>query len=832
MHFDQAIEETEAQALFAEVILPLPLPQLFTYRVPVSMEAHVKPGIRVMVQFGPKRVITAVVFRLHHQAPKQYEVKTILDVLDESPVVSAQQFQLWNWVAEYYMCTVGEVLQAALPSGLKLSSESYLQRNPDYQGSYEFTEEEKFILEELDKHSISYAQAAQLLNKKSILPIIKSLIRKDVILVFEQVKEKYNPKTIRKVRLTEKYRDSTSLEYLLETLASKVKQQEVVLAYLSLCPLSSQEMQLAGIPKNLVIEKGVSASSLQTLIRAEVMEEYLEVISRFHEIPSNQEQGFELSSLQQEKKEEILNHFAEDKVVLLHGITGSGKTEIYMDLIRQALQGGSQVLLLLPEIALTSQMVHRFRKEFGSTLGVYHSRYSDNERVEVWRSVISGKYSFIIGVRSSVFLPFDNLGLIIVDEEHESSYKQYEPAPRYHARDTAIMLAGFHHAKVLLGSATPSLESMTNAAQGRWAKVELLQRYGNAQLPLIELIDLRKERKNKSMQLDFPERLLEQIRNRVEQQEQVILFQNRRGYSPYLSCQLCGFVPTCEHCSVSLTYHMRSGELRCHYCGYNRKTPKQCPACGSTKISTVGFGTEKLEDDLTTLMRDIRVQRMDLDTTRQKNSYNSILEDFQSGNTQVLVGTQMVTKGLDFDHVTLVSVFDIDRMLFFPDFRSLEKTFQVLVQVSGRAGRRGKRGLVSIQTSKPESPVFQWVMNMDFKSFYTYEWEERKRFAYPPFVRLLLLTVKDPDERLAEEMSELLASALRKELGTSRVLGPEAPVINRVRNQYLMQVMIKLEKDKVNIPMVKKFVAKTIQVLLQREKKFKKTSILCDVDPV
>jgi primosomal protein N' (replication factor Y) len=824
--------QEEALAWFADVILPLPLPQLFTYRVPISMEAEVKPGMRVIVQFGPKRVLTAVVFKLHNTPPKVYEAKSILDVLDDSPVVTAHQFQLFQWVAEYYMCTVGEVLQAALPSGLKLSSESRIQLNPAYQGSYEFTSDEHKILEELKRNALSYSEVSQILEKKTILPIVKSLLHKDAILIYEEVKEKYSPKILRKIRLTESFQSPESLEQLLGDLEKKPKQQEVILAYLTLCPLSNRDIQKSGILKSSLIQKGISASSLQTLVRENVFEEFEEIVSRFNDIPSNLVQGFTLSDTQAQKRDEILSHFENEKTVLLHGVTGSGKTEIYMDLIRRALDGGSQVLLLLPEIALTTQMVQRFRKEFGSTMGVYHSRYSDNERVEVWRSILSGKYSFIVGVRSSVFLPFDNLGLILIDEEHESSYKQYEPAPRYHARDTAIVLAGFHHARVLLGSATPSVESYNNTEIGRWARVEMMERYGDAQMPLIELIDLKKERKNKTMHHDFPERVLDFIRDRTDKKEQVILFQNRRGYSPYLSCELCGYVPKCEQCSVSLTYHMRTGELRCHYCGFNRKTYKECPACGSVKIKTVGFGTEKLEDDLNVLMRDLTVQRMDLDTTRQKNSYQTIIEEFQSGKTQVLIGTQMVTKGLDFEKVTLVAIFDIDRMLFFPDFRSMERTFQVLVQVSGRAGRRGKRGLVMVQTNKPESPVFQWVMNLDYKTFFKVELSERKRFLYPPFVRLIAITVKDPDQCIAADVAQLLVGMLRKDLGANRVLGPESPVIDRVRNFYLMQIMIKLDREKLNIPKVKQFIHTTSQHLLMREKRFKRTQIICDVDPI
>lgn len=829
---DNLFPEQETLVWFADVIIPLPLPQLYTYRIPISFEGIVKPGVRVIVQFGPKRVLTAVIFRLHNQPPKVYEAKAILDVLDESPVVTTHQFQLFEWVAEYYMCTVGEVLQAALPSGLKLSSESRLQLNPEYSGSYEFTVEEQQILDELQKNNLSYSDVIQLLEKKTIHPIIKSLLQKDVILLFEEVKEKYSPKLLRKVRITEEYRAPEAIETILGELEKKPRQQEVVMAYMTLCPLSDSAMQQSGVQKSALIKKGVSASSLQTLIRMGVMEEFDEIISRFNDLPSTQLQGFTLSGQQRRALDETLHHFEEEKIVLLHGVTGSGKTEVYMDLIRRALQGGSQVLLLLPEIALTTQMVQRLRKEFGSTMGVYHSRYSDNERVEVWRSVLSGKYSFIVGVRSSIFLPFDNLGLIIVDEEHESSYKQYEPSPRYHARDTAIVLAQMHHARVLLGSATPSVETYQNTVTGKWVRVELLERFGDAQMPLLQMIDLKRTKREKTMHHDFSEIMLEKIRERADNKEQVILFQNRRGYSPYLSCEICGFVPKCEQCSVSLTYHMKTGELRCHYCGFTRRTYRECPACASPKIKTVGFGTEKLEDDLKLIMHDLEVQRMDLDTTRKKNSYQNIIEEFQTGKTQVLVGTQMVTKGLDFEKVTLVGIFDIDRMLFFPDFRSTERTYQVLVQVSGRAGRRGKRGLVLIQTTKPENPIFTWVANNDYNTFFKFEIAEREHFGYPPFRRLISIAVRDPEQSIANEVAEILAAQLAKELGRNRVLGPEAPVIDRVRNYFIMEIMIKLERDKVNIPKVKQFLYTTIQLVLTKDKRYRNTSIIPDVDPV
>lgn len=827
-------EYQNEQTLFVDVILPLPLPLFYTYRVPREFAEKVKQGLRVVVQFGQKRVMTAVIASIHENPPRIYEAKYLLDLLDESPTVNSFQFKLFEWMASYYMCTQGEVLNAAIPSGLKLSSESKIQLNPEYNGNYEFSNAEQIILDELKKKNLTYNDVMGLLGKKTIHPIIKSLLAKGAVILFEELKEKYTPKVISKVRLRDEILDSKKLfEEVFQKLEKKEKQLSILLRYMQLTQVQqNKEHNRTGIAKNQLLNADVSSSALNTLIKNNIFEEFDQVISRFADQDAKKEKEITLSLEQLRAKEEILEHFKTKEVILLHGITGSGKTEVYIELIKNALQGGSQVLLLLPEIALTTQIVSRLQKVFGNKMGIYHSHFSDNERVEVWKGIISGKFSFIVGVRSSVFLPFDNLGLVIVDEEHESSYKQYDPAPRYQARDTALMLGRFHHAKVVLGSATPSIESYYQATSGKWGLVKMDKRFGEAQLPEIRLVDTLREKKFKTMLNDFSSVLLEELKLCLDENQQAILFQNRRGYAPYLNCEDCAYIPKCTSCSVSLTYHMHSGELRCHYCGHVERLPQRCEACGSTKLKSIGFGTEKLEDDLKLFLPEARVQRMDLDTTRNKNSYQNIIQDFESGKTNVLVGTQMVTKGLDFDKVTLVGIFDADRMINFPDFRASERSFQILSQVSGRAGRRGQKGQVLIQTANTQQNILHQVIRHDYEAFYRQELQEREKFNYPPFYRIIKVTIKDPEKRPAHEFALEYAKILLPELGSKRVLGPETPLIDKIRNNYLVDVFIKLEKDKIKLSTVKELLQKHAFQLLQADKNFRNTQVVFDVDPV
>ncbi|HEX9956302.1 MAG TPA: primosomal protein N', partial [Fibrella sp.] len=636
--------------------------------------------------------------------PQNYQARYVLELLDEYPLVTGYQLQLFTWMAEYYMCCIGEVMNVALPSGLKITSQSKVQYNPDFDHPDLLTEQEVTLLEDLKKHaSLSYEELGRLVGEVNVPPLIKSLVGKRAVIVFDEVKEKYVPKMVRKVRLHANYEQPEQLLALLQRLDKLPKQQEVVMRYLRHVPMQrNPALNKQGLDKGILNQDGeLSQSSLSTLLKNGVFEAFELIQPRFSDTFAPQKE-IVLTPAQRVASDSIMAEFARKNIVLFHGITGSGKTEVYIDLIQKVLAGGSQVMYLLPEIALTTQIVVRLQKVFGDKMGIYHSKFSDNERVEVWKGVVSGQFQFVIGVRSAVFLPFDNLGLIIVDEEHETSYKQHDPAPRYHARDVAMMMAHWQQAKVLLGSATPSIETYYKAKEGHYGLVELFQRYGNANLPFISLINIKQERKQKTMKNEFSSALYNALADNLERGEQSILFQNRRGYSPYLQCEDCEWTSQCLNCAVSLTYHQRAAELRCHYCGHKEEVPKLCPTCGSTKVRTVGYGTEKLEDQLQILFPAARIQRMDLDTTRAKNAYQQIISEFESGNVDILVGTQMITKGLDFDNVSLVGIFDADRIIRFPEFRATERAFQMMTQVSGRAGRRADRqGRVLIQTSDP-----------------------------------------------------------------------------------------------------------------------------------
>ncbi|MFM8913196.1 MAG: primosomal protein N', partial [Flammeovirgaceae bacterium] len=674
--------DNDTQTHFAEILLPVPIPRFFTYRVPQALGDNIRSGQRVIVPFGQKKILTGIVATVHQQPPKDHEAKYILEVLDEVEVIYEQQFKLYQWMAEYYLCTLGEVLAAALPSGLKLSSESMVQLHPEFdiqESPFDFSERERMVINHLKNDTLTYSQVSKLLGAKSIYSILKSLSGKSAILLFEQVKEKYRPKTERCLRLSSTYVKKEKLEALFDSLAAKPKQEAVMLKYLQRVPVFAHpEENQKGIAKSTLLDEEISESSLATLVKNGILEEFEVVVPRFGFDDPTHTTPLLLSEKQEHARNEILHAFENNRTALLHGVTGSGKTEIYIDLIKRALEGGNQVLYLLPEIAITTQVVQRLKKVFGSVMGVYHSKFSDNERVEVWNGVLAGKFRFVVGVRSSVFLPFDNLGLIIVDEEHDPSYKQHEPAPRYHARDVALVMAQIHHAQVLLGSATPSVESFYQTQTGKYQLVALPERFGEAQLPEILFANLSRERKNKTLKGEFSKLLLTEMSEAMSKKEQVILFQNRRGYSPMIQCEDCGWVPKCINCAVSLTYHQYRHAMVCHYCGYKEELPSQCPTCTSKRIQTLGYGTEKLEEELKLQFAEVNVMRMDLDTTRSKSGYENIIEGFETGRTDILVGTQMVTKGLDFDRVSLVGVFDADRMMHFPDFRSYERAFQLI----------------------------------------------------------------------------------------------------------------------------------------------------------
>jgi primosomal protein N' (replication factor Y) len=818
---------------FIDVVLPVPIPQFFTYRLSREVAPYVKKGARVVVEFGKSRVMTALVVQLHNSPPPNYQAKYIQELLDTEPVVTADQLWLFQWVADYYMCSTGEVLNVALPSGLKISSQSRLQYNPEFNHHELLDEVEKQFLEILIKEdSLTYEEVARLIDQQDLARFIKSLVGKHAVILFEEVNEKYKPKIIKMIKLAADYESDETVLSLIENLTKAKKQQEAILKYLSVIPIEDlPDRNQNGIKKSEFKEQGISDSALNSLLDKGIFEAFEVRVSRFDTDDIVLNYQLALSSAQQAASDEIMASFVEKDVTLFHGITGSGKTEVYIDIIQKALDSGTQVLFLLPEIALTTQMVRRLNRVFGDKMGVYHSKFSDNERVEVWRGVLEGKFQFIVGVRSSIFLPFTNLGLVIVDEEHEASYKQFDPAPRYHARDVAIMLALKVKAKVLLGSATPSLESYHQAINQKYGLVTLNERFGDAQLPHIELVNLKVERDNKTLTRDFSSVLLDGIKENLANKKQSIIFLNRRGYAPYLNCQECNWIPYCNQCSVTLTHHLYEKTLVCHYCGYSESIPKTCPTCGSPKVKSVGVGTERLEDDLRELLPESRILRMDLDTTRTKNAYENIIGEFENGDVDILIGTQMISKGLDFDRVNLVGVFNADRMIHFPDFRAAERAFQLITQVSGRAGRRAEPGKVLIQTNNPQNRVLQYVLANDYLGFYETEIKEREGYNYPPFSRIIEISVKDVDQVLSHQAAERLAASLKSFLGETRVMGPEKGLVERIRNKFIFVIWLKIEKDKMNIQATKRYLQKEI-VNLITDKKFKSVQAVVNVDAV
>lgn len=817
---------------FAEVILPIPLKGTFTYKIPLTNTEVLTAGCRVIVQFGKRKIYTGIIHHLHNKTPTEYEPKEILDIISSSPVFSDFQIPYFEWIASYYMCTIGEVVNAALPSGLKISSESYISLNPDIDlDDLELTEKEQLVINNLNNSDMTLDDLSSLLEIKSTHHHVRNLVSKNAIHLFEKVKDKYKPKTETRVRINPDLIDQESIQNLFESLEKKPKQVDLLLFYLKETNILDQPKKNEfGILKSYLLKNG-SSSSLSTLLKNNVFEEWKNKVSRIPFDDSSPNKIPVLSEDQEKAKTEVLNHFQKKDTVLLKGVTGSGKTEVYISIIEDVINDGGTALYLLPEIALTTQIIKRLRIVFGESFGVYHSRYSENERVEVWQKVLSGEYKFVVGVRSAIFLPFNDLSLVIVDEEHETSYKQHDPAPRYHARDTAIYLAAIHHAKVLLGSATPSLESYKNALDQKYGLVHMDSRYGNISLPDIEFANLSDERKRRKLKGNFSSLLLSKIQETLEENNQVILFQNRRGYAPYIECNSCGFLAKCPNCDVSLTYHIYQNVLTCHYCGHKKEMITTCPQCQSNELRTMSFGTEKLEEELEILLPTARIQRMDLDSTRSKYGYQRIIDEFEAGDIDILVGTQMVSKGLDFDKVELVGVFGADRMINFPDFRSHERAFQMIHQVSGRSGRRNNQGKVIIQSNDPTQPILQLVKKHDYLSFYQGEILEREKFRYPPFYRMIGITLKDIEKQSVFDASQFLYKELARQLGSMRVIGPVEPIVGRIRNQYLMEITIKIEKHTANLAALKEFLFTSRNILLS-QRSYKRVKVQFDVDPI
>ncbi len=822
------------QSYFTDVILPLPLKQLFTYSIPESLSENVEVGKRVIVQFGARKIYTAIVFSIHQNAPKEYQTKDIVSVLDDKPIVNEQQFKLWQWIADYYMCSVGEVFKAALPSGLKLESETKVIYNPELIERKKFTPTETLVLDFLaSKNIASINEISNALNRKDSLPVIKSLLDKKAVILEEKLRENYKPKTESYIKLNDSITRESQLNEIFNSLHRAHKQLHVLMSYLKLSG-SFINKKIVEIKKQQLIEDSKTSSAIvKSLIDKNILAEYDKTVSRLNESPSEQTEIKELSEAQQKAHNEIKKRFEEKNVVLLQGVTSSGKTEIYIHLIKEQIEKGKQVLYLLPEIALTAQIINRLKLVFGNSVGIYHSKFSDSERVEVYKNILEPsdtlKYDVILGVRSSLFLPFSNLGLVIVDEEHENTYKQYDPAPRYNARDCSVMLAKMHNAKVLLGTATPSIESYFNAKADKYGLVQLNSRYQNIQLPEIQLVDTLRAKKRKEMKSHFSPTLLDSIKESLAMGEQIILFQNRRGFAPYLECDMCGWIPYCNNCDVSLTYHRHKNELICHYCGYSIRMPKTCKACGNTAIQTRGFGTEKIEDDIKIFFPEAKVARMDLDSTRSKNAYHNIISGFESGKIDILIGTQMVSKGLDFDNVSLVGILNADNMLNYPDFRAFERSYQLMTQVSGRAGRKNKQGKVIIQTSNPAHPILQFVLDNKFEEMYKSQLFERKNFKYPPFYRLINISIRHKKPEIVNKASHQLAVNLRKVFG-KRILGPEPPIIARVQNNYIQNIILKVERER-SFQKAKQLLDEHIINLITMDN-FKTIHVSVNVDPV
>ena len=820
--------------LFAEVLLPVPVPGTFTYRVPYLLNDSIHVGQRVAVQFGKTKILSGLVVGLTEKVP-EVEVKYLSDILDSEPIVNPIQLRFWEWVKTYYLCHLGEVMQAALPSALKLSSESKVALSPDFVlDSMALNDYEYLIVEALQvQPKIAISEVSKIIGFKKVMPIVRTMMEKGILVIEEELNEKYKARYERFVRLTGTYREETRLQELMDRLTKRAyKQLEVLLAYLTLGGDCDNDIKASELLK----KADANSSVLKAMADKGIFEVYEHQVSRLKDFKAQTPtSSIQLTGAQQRAFNEVHDGFESDQPVLLHGVTSSGKTEIYIKLIQEAIDEGKQVLYLLPEIALTAQIINRLKQYFGDKLGVYHSRYGTHERVEVWNQVNdfakSGipQRSIIIGSRSAIFLPYSHLGLIIVDEEHDSSFKQTDPAPRYNARDAAIVLGHIHKAKVLLGSATPSYESYYNALNGRYRLVELTQRYGGVEMPEIILSDMRVERRRKTIQADFGSVLLDAIKETLDNKRQAILFQNRRGFSLRIECDDCHYIPQCINCDVSLIYHKQQNVLRCHYCGYTTSVPNECPSCHSTNIRMHGFGTEKVEEDLKILLPNARVARLDLDTTRSKTDYQNILEAFQDQETDVLVGTQMVTKGLDFDAVKVVGILNADNMLSFPDFRAHERSFQLMAQVAGRAGRKGQQGQVIIQTYDPSHPVLQDVLHNDFKGLYEKQMATRRQFGYPPFYRLVMIRLKHKDYQklnpAATELSSMLRPIFKQDL-----LGPEYPIVSRVKNFYIKQMLVKFNREH-NAQQVKELIINKIHQF-QLLPEYKSVIVQIDVDPI
>lgn len=812
--------------LFAEVILPLSLPRQYTYFIPETLAESLVPGMRVLVQFGTKKFYSALILHISNQTPEGYKPKPITSIIDQYPIVNQKQLTFWRWLSAYYMCPLGDVMNAALPSGLKLESETRVILNPGAEDKFDTLDNKEYLVAEAlhMRHELSLNEIREILDIKTVYPVIKSLMAKHIILLKEEMRKGYAPKTEKFISLSAKYKSTQTRKELFDSLEKAPRQLDILLHFYQLKGKRTQVPR-----KELLAATGNNYSAIAALIRKDILTESLEEVSRLATGSENESIKPELTDIQEQALAQIKDRFSTTDVVLLHGVTSSGKTEIYSRLIDEVIRQEKQVLYLLPEIALTGQMINRLKKIFGNNIGIYHSRFNEMERVEIWHKVLQKEYSIILGARSSLFLPFADLGLVVVDEEHDGSFKQYDPSPRYHARDAAIYLASIHKAKVILGSATPSIESYFNAQREKYGLVELFTRFGDIRLPEIKVVDTSRSKRMKTKGAYLSDTLVDDLKRVFENRKQAILFRNRRGYAPMVMCRVCAHVPQCPNCDVSLTYHKHNGQMKCHYCGYKNKLITNCSACGTAGMQVLGFGTEKVEDELSSIFEKIKISRLDYDAVRTKEGHNKVIGQFERQEVDVLVGTQMVTKGLDFDNVTLVGILMADQLWYFPDFRSYERAFQLMVQVAGRAGRKGGQGEVLIQAKDTKHLLLDLVKSHDYATFYQTELIQRRKFGYPPYRRLIILHFKHRQIDTVHNAARMVYSKLKPKLG-KRVFAPNVPPVGRIRNQYILQIMIKLEKKSELVSQAKSIILEELERLALKPE-YRSVRVYADVDP-
>ena len=823
---------------FVNVILPLPLYSTFTYSIPENLQEDVQVGSRVLVQFGKKKYYTAIVESIHSSEPQGYEIKPLISVLDPEPILRYPQLNFWKWMADYYLCSPGEVFKAALPTGLKPESETRISLNPDYEPDevkpFKLNEHQALILMTMQENKrLTVDELEGQTGIRNIAKAIMPMLDAGILEIDERIAERYRPKKITTLSLSFSPEDKERLHECFDLVKKSRMQEKALLTYLDLSEFLSPASKIRTVSKQQLIETaGVSPAIVKALADKGIFKIEKKTVNRFAFTGEN-DQNLNLpflSPTQTTALKELDEGFRTNDIQLLHGVTGSGKTEIYLHLIQRALQAGNQVLFLVPEISLTTQLSDRVRKVFGNRLLVYHSKFSDSERVDIWRRMLTTNEPLVIlGARSSIFLPFATLGLVVIDEEHESSFKQFDPAPRYNARDTALMLAKMHGAKSLLGSATPSIETFFKASQGKYGLVTLSERFEGSVLPEVEILDMKDLRKKKEVSGILSSPLRKRLLNTLQQHRQAILFQNRRGFAPVVICEQCGWTPKCAHCDVAMVYHKNLAMLRCHYCGYASLLPPLCPACGQNGLKIFGYGTERIAEEIKEQFPEYKIARMDLDTTRNKDAYQNIIEDFANHDTDILVGTQMVSKGLDFGDVSTVGVLNADTLLNFPDFRSNERAFNMLEQVAGRAGRRKEKGSVLIQTVNPDHEVLEHVKNHDYGSYYKNEIEERRKYAYPPFTKIINIYLRNKNPEMCDKAAVDYAMALRKVFG-DRVLGPEKPYVSRIASYYIQMIMLKME---VGVSMKKvKDILREIYAGLANTPEMKSSMVHYDVDPV